>query len=315
MGRVMEDLQQDAIPPVPVHRVLCREHGRAERLRDAGAVMKVAAAILGPGPAQHARDDRDLVGRRADDRLDVDALTVAEPALWSSARPGRARAGGRGWPRPLPRAAPAVGTRHRNQQAIGTFVCKFGRRTGRTCGRIQSKDHDPDGWDWNPFDGTYIRVDGGSTNTSEPGDSGSPFFVEDLAYGIATHELKEDDNDTLYMSINYASDLGVSVLTSNPGICNLVPTASFTAGARFDGTANFNGSTSSDPDGTVVRWEWDFGDGTTGVSTTPYITRVYPPDSGSYYVTLTVTDNEGKRASASKEVCVPTISCTDRPVQ
>ena len=36
--------------------------------------------------------------------------------------------------------------------------------------------------------------------------------------------------------------------------------------------------------------------------------------NGSYYVTLTVTDNEGKRASTSKEVCVPTISCSPGPL-
>jgi streptogrisin C len=205
-----------------------------------------------------------------------------------------------------------IATRHRNNQAIGTYVCKFGRRTGLTCGWIQSKDEDPDGWtDWNPFDGTFMRIDGRGRNTSEGGDSGSPVYVENIAYGIVTHEVSDDREDTLYMAINYISDIGVSVLTSNPGVCNLIPTASFAAHARLDGFATFNASTSSDPDGYIARYEWNFDDGTTGVSTTPSITHVYPPDSGSYYVTLTVVDNEGKRISTSKEVCVPTISCAN----
>lgn len=203
---------------------------------------------------------------------------------------------------------PVNATRHRNNQTIGSFVCKWGMTTGRTCGWIESKTHDP-----NPikdlFGGIFIRVDGRGVDLSKPGDSGGPWFIEDVAYGIHSGYAGLDEKDSYYMAVNYLSVVGASVLTADPGACNLVPTANFTAGARIDGTANFNGSTSSDPDGYIVRWEWNFDDGTTGVSTTPYITHLYPPDSGSYYVTLTVTDNEGKRASIAKEVCVPTISC------
>jgi hypothetical protein len=203
-------------------------------------------------------------------------------------------------------------TRSRTYQTIGTFLCKFGRTTGRTCGTIDSKTIDPgDG-----FNDTFIRVDGDrhGVDLSRGGDSGSPWFVEDIAYGIHYGAPSTTSFDAIYSAINYISGIGVSVLTSNPGVCNLLPTANFTAGARYDGVANFNGSSSSDPDGYIVRWEWNFDDGTTGVSTTPYITHVYPPDSGSYYVTLTVTDNEGKRATAAKEVCVPTMACVDRPL-
>lgn len=209
---------------------------------------------------------------------------------------------------------PCVGTRHRDHQAEGTWVCKFGGVTGRTCGLIDSTSHDPDGWlDLNPFDGTYVRVDGLGKTLSKDGDSGAPWFVWDVAYGI--HKGSPfNEKDAVYMAINYLSGIGVSVLTSNPGICNLVPVARFTGGARIDGTASFDGSTSSDPDGRIVRWEWNFDDGTTGVSTTPLITHVYPRDSGSYFVQLTVTDNEGKRASVSREICVPATSCVTRPL-
>ncbi|HEX6083745.1 MAG TPA: PKD domain-containing protein, partial [Thermoanaerobaculia bacterium] len=168
-----------------------------------------------------------------------------------------------------------VGTRHRNNQAEGTYVCKYGRTTGRTCGWIESRNYDLDLFP-NPFDGNFIRVDGRGTNLSEPGDSGGPWFVENVAYGIH-HGYPADDQDSIYMAINYISGIGVSVLTSNPGVCNLLPTANFTAGGgRLDGATSFNGSTSSDPDGYIVRWDWSFGDGTTGVSTTPYITHRYP---------------------------------------
>ncbi|MCA9517120.1 MAG: PKD domain-containing protein, partial [Myxococcales bacterium] len=57
----------------------------------------------------------------------------------------------------------------------------------------------------------------------------------------------------------------------------------------------FDGTLSTDPDGTVVSWRWDFGDGT------PISTAVSPRHSyasaGLYTVTLTVTDNEGLTSS------------------
>jgi len=54
----------------------------------------------------------------------------------------------------------------------------------------------------------------------------------------------------------------------------------------------FNGSLSYDPDpeGYIVAWYWDFGDGTNGTGETT--THAYS-NSGTYHVTLTVTDNEG----------------------
>jgi len=52
----------------------------------------------------------------------------------------------------------------------------------------------------------------------------------------------------------------------------------------------FDGSGSSDLDGTVVNWMWDFGDGNTGTGVNPMYT--YAAD-GTFTVTLTVTDNGG----------------------
>lgn len=52
----------------------------------------------------------------------------------------------------------------------------------------------------------------------------------------------------------------------------------------------FNGSGSTDPDGTIAAWAWSFGDGTSGSG--PVITHVYAA-AGFYVATLTVTDNGG----------------------
>ena len=66
-------------------------------------------------------------------------------------------------------------------------------------------------------------------------------------------------------------------------------TANVSQGLQFSGTA------SSDPDGTITTYQWDFGDGSTGTGATP--THAYSA-IGTYTVTLIVTDNSGSRNSA-----------------
>ena len=56
----------------------------------------------------------------------------------------------------------------------------------------------------------------------------------------------------------------------------------------------FDGSGSTDSDGTIVSYEWDFGDGTTRTTTAPVTNHTYTSGVGSpYEVSLTVTDNSG----------------------
>ena len=71
------------------------------------------------------------------------------------------------------------------------------------------------------------------------------------------------------------------------------------AGGPYSGTVNvaitFNGAASSDPDGSVVGYQWNFGDGGGAAGAMP----VYAyPATGTYTVTLTVTDSDGLTHSA-----------------
>ena len=52
----------------------------------------------------------------------------------------------------------------------------------------------------------------------------------------------------------------------------------------MEGSAvTLSGAASSDPDGDVLTYNWDFGDGTTGTGATPQHTYA---DNGNYVVTL-----------------------------
>ncbi|MEA5117249.1 MAG: PKD domain-containing protein, partial [Propionicimonas sp.] len=81
---------------------------------------------------------------------------------------------------------------------------------------------------------------------------------------------------------------------------NAKPTASFTSTA-VELTASFDGSASSDPDGTVASYAWEFGDTQTGTGVSP--THSYA-SSGTYTVTLTVTDDNGATDSVAKQITV-----------
>ncbi|HEV3377283.1 MAG TPA: PKD domain-containing protein [Thermoleophilaceae bacterium] len=74
---------------------------------------------------------------------------------------------------------------------------------------------------------------------------------------------------------------------------NQAPVASFAAVPGSAGSATrFDASSAADSDGSIVRYDWDFGDGTLLRDGGPSPTHVYSR-SGTYTVTLVVTDNEG----------------------
>jgi glucose/arabinose dehydrogenase len=59
-------------------------------------------------------------------------------------------------------------------------------------------------------------------------------------------------------------------------------------------TVNFTGNTSSDPDGTIASYAWNFGDGGTSTSANPSHNFTAPANTPTKFVVkLTVTDNQG----------------------
>ena len=136
------------------------------------------------------------------------------------------------------------------------------------------------------------------------------FFVDGASIGLGTEGSEEwtiswdttlANNGSRTLAAT-ATDTGgqtashsIVVSVNNP---NLVPTAMFTYECS-NLSCSFNGSGSTDSDGSIVTYAWAFGDGATGSGVV--VDHAYSV-GGSYGVTLTVTDNDGGAASHSEEL-------------
>jgi PKD repeat protein len=85
------------------------------------------------------------------------------------------------------------------------------------------------------------------------------------------------------------------------------------SGVQIDQQLTFSSGGSSDSDGTIATYHWDFGDGSTSDAANP--THSYD-SGGTYDVTLTVTDDNGATGTATLTVSVnspPTVSASVDP--
>ena len=122
----------------------------------------------------------------------------------------------------------------------------------------------------------------------------SASFNQSLAAGVyylTVDGVGEGDLSTGYS--DYAS-IGQYSITGTLTASNRQPPVAV-AGANVTAgfaplTVNFSSQGSYDPDGTIVSYAWNFGDGTN--STEPNPVKVYN-SAGSFTAVLTVTDNDG----------------------
>lgn len=116
--------------------------------------------------------------------------------------------------------------------------------------------------------------------------SGTKAYVTDIVTGNVFPILVQ--TDTLQPPITgFQNPVFVSVIPDQ------APIASFTISTAPVGSATeFDASSSTSPDGFIASYAWDFGDGSTEITTSPIISHVYT-SSGSFTVTLTVTNSQG----------------------
>lgn len=130
-----------------------------------------------------------------------------------------------------------------------------------------------------------------------------------------THQYAQ--NGTYSICLWVTDDDGVTNMTCQSIIVsNTIPIVNFTY-TPLHPTTNQNvtfNDTSYDPDGFIVNWTWDFGDGTLSYEQHPV--HQYS-DNGTYTVNLIITDNNGEHNSTFATLTVlninPSVSFTFYP--
>lgn len=109
------------------------------------------------------------------------------------------------------------------------------------------------------------------------------------------------NNTSLYFTFKHSSTRKIQIRGTKV-VGNAVPIANFAyspTNPMENQEIQFN-DTSTDPDGTVVAWSWNLGDGNTSNSAN----LVHKYMKGTYDVTLTVTDNEGVTNTLTRTIVV-----------
>lgn len=153
-----------------------------------------------------------------------------------------------------------------------------------------------------PSDSGGIEVSIPGTDFSAETDDDGAFLMSGVPAG--TYELRAEapghDSATVTGVNVSAGATTVLPATITLQADNIAPTAAFTA-SLFGNVLTVDASGSTDPDGTIVSYEWNFGGGATSTGETAQHSYDTP---GIKTVTLTVTDDGGLTDTESMQVTV-----------
>ena len=131
-------------------------------------------------------------------------------------------------------------------------------------------------------------------------------FVDGTSAMTATtaHTFEEKGIHNVVLTVTDADGL-IGSAAKAIHVLNRVPHADFRIspfGAPRDYPVQFDASESYDPDGEIVSFFWDFGDGTSAEGMN--VEHIFPQQQTEYLVTLTVIDEDSAANSAVRTVVV-----------
>ena len=185
-----------------------------------------------------------------------------------------------------------------------------GEKAPIQCGRINYTYMDG-GWievGEGPFDTTTWNI---STNSSlgigYSKNAVCPYFFDGIIdeVMILNKSLSAGEIKAQYERRKYTSPEPTISISKEE---NKPPIASFIYSPEspiVNQTITFDASSSTDPDGTIVNYEWDFDDGSNATGIT--VTHSYSTN-GTYNVSLTVTDDRGATNTTSKTIIISELS-------
>ncbi len=137
----------------------------------------------------------------------------------------------------------------------------------------------------------------------EPEAAGITYWLKKLAEGVTRKQIVNR-----FLQSNEFKELAVKIDKFEvDGSANIAPVAN--ANGAYSGTRgsslNFSSEGSTDPDGEIISFAWDFGDGENSSLAKPGHTY---NAVGTYTVTLAVTDNGGKTATDTTSVIITDIT-------
>jgi len=135
-------------------------------------------------------------------------------------------------------------------------------------------------------------------------------FGDDDTSNAQNPSHQYSDDGVYIVTLNVIDDHGVANQKSQSiSVLNVEPMADFTYSPVMPTDLQNITFTdvSEDLDGYIVSWSWDFGDGNT--SNVQNAAHDYK-DDGLYIIILTITDDDGAKASISKEISVANVGPT-----
>jgi len=125
--------------------------------------------------------------------------------------------------------------------------------------------------------------------------------IWNVSSNYSVRVIAQDENS---MNSSWSPVLNVTASQADSGEILPVADVNVSSNVSVNQTIVFNAVDSFDPDGFIVSYKWDFGDGETGSGVSPE--HVYRK-SGRYNVTLMLTDNDGNTLSEKLTVNVASV--------